>query len=74
MAEQDTGPVETGAEMDYSEHEKTYAMFLALARYSTLAVVVILIGMAVGFFTAAGFITSTIVTIFLLAIGYYLLR
>lgn len=74
MAEQDTGPVETGAEMDYSEHEKTYAMFLALARYGTLAVVVILIGMAVGFFTAAGFITSTIVTIFLLAIGYYLLR
>ena len=74
MAEQDTGPVETGADMDYSEHEKTYEMFLALTRYGTLAVVVLMIGMAVGFFTAAGFITATIVTIFLLAIGYFLLR
>ncbi len=74
MAELDTGPVETGAEMDYPEHEKTYSMFLALAKYTTLAVVVLLIGMAVGFFTAAGFITSTILTIILLAVGYYVLR
>ena len=41
MAELDTGPVETGAEMDYPEHEKTYSMFLALAKYTTLAVVVL---------------------------------
>ena len=74
MAELDTGPVETGAEMDYPEHEKTYSMFLALAKYTTLAVVVLQIGMAVGFFTAAGFITSTILTIILLAVGYYVLR
>lgn len=74
MAELDTGPVETGAEMDYPEHEKTYSMFLALAKYTTLAVVVLLIGMAVGFFTTAGFITSTILTIILLAVGYYVLR
>ncbi len=74
MAELDTGPVETGAEMDYPEHEKTYSMFLAMAKYTTLAVIVLLIGMAVGFFTAAGFITSTILTIILLAVGYYVLR
>ena len=27
MAEQNTGPVEMGAEMDYPEHEKTYEVF-----------------------------------------------
>ncbi len=74
MAEQNTGPVETGADMDYAEHEKTYNMFLALAKYSTLACAVLLVGMAVGFFTAAGFITATIVTIVLLALGFYLLK
>jgi len=74
MAEQDNGPVETGAEMDYAEHEKTYDLFLAIAKYGTLACVVILIGMAVGFFTAAGFFTATILAIILFAVGYYLLK
>jgi F0F1-type ATP synthase assembly protein I len=74
MAEQNTGPVETGAEMDYAEHEKTYNMFLMLSKYGVLGCVVLLIGMAVGFFTAAGFITATIVTIILLALGFYVLK
>ncbi len=74
MAEQNNGPVETGAEMDYAEHEKTYDMFLTITKYGTLAVVVLLIGLAIGFFTAAGFITSTIATIILFVIGFYLLR
>jgi hypothetical protein len=39
MAEQMSGPAETGAEMDYSEHEKTYAIFLAGAKYGTIIVV-----------------------------------
>ena len=74
MAEQNTGPVETGAEMDYTEHEKTYSMFLSLAKYGTLTCLVILIAMAVGFFTAAGFITATLLAIILFAIGFYLLK
>ena len=74
MAEQDNGPVETGAEMDYQEHEKTYELFLALSKYGTLACVVILIGLAVGFFTAAGFFTATILTLILFAVGFYLLK
>ncbi|MGO8448194.1 aa3-type cytochrome c oxidase subunit IV, partial [Rhizobium ruizarguesonis] len=28
MAEHHTGPVDTGAPMDYKEHEKTYDMFI----------------------------------------------
>lgn len=35
-----------GSMMDYPEHEKTYTLFLALAKYGTAIVVVILILMA----------------------------
>ena len=31
-----TGPVETGAQMDYPEHEKTYKTFISLAKYVSL--------------------------------------
>ena len=58
MAEQTNGPAETGAAMDYSEHEKTYSMFLAGAKYGTITTVALLIAMAVYFFTGAGAIAS----------------
>ena len=55
-----TGPVETGAEMDYPEHEKTYKPFLALAKYVSLVCVALLVAMAFGFFTNAGFFSATL--------------
>ena len=30
------GPVDTGASMDYAEHERTYRGFLTLAKYGSL--------------------------------------
>lgn len=69
-----SGPVETGAAMDYAEHEKTYRGFLALARYGTLACVALLIAMAFGFFTAAGFFSSLVLFVLILAIGGAILR
>jgi hypothetical protein len=69
-----TGPVETGAQMDYPEHEKTYSAFIALAKYGTLFCVALLIAMAFGFFTAAGFFSSTILLILICAVGGFLLR
>lgn len=69
-----TGPVELGAKMDYAEHEKTYSMFLALAKYGTLACVALMIAMAFGFFTSAGFFSATILFILINAVGAYLLR
>lgn len=69
-----SGPVEVGAEMDYAEHEKTYNGFLVLAKYGTLACVALLIAMAFGFFTPAGWISSTILFLLIVAIGGYLLR
>lgn len=69
-----TGPVELGAKMDYAEHDKTYSMFLALAKYGTLACVALMIAMAFGFFTSAGFISATILFILINAVGAFLLR
>ncbi|MAZ83981.1 MAG: aa3-type cytochrome c oxidase subunit IV [Rhizobiales bacterium] len=74
MADHVEGPAEVGAEMDYSEHEKTYAMFMAGAKYGTLHIVTLLIAMAFFFFTAAGFFSSLILFVILSAIGVVLLR
>ena len=68
MAEQMNGPVETGAAMDYSEHDKTYSMFLAGAKYGTIVIVALLIAMAVYFFTGAGAFAS-ILAFIVLSIG-----
>lgn len=68
------GPLETGAAMDYSEHDKTYSMFLALAKWGSLVVAAILIAMAFGFFTSAGFFSATILFILICAVGGFLLR
>lgn len=69
-----TGPVELGAEMDYREHEKTYNLFIGLAKYTTLATVALLIAMAFGFFTTAGFFSAAILFVLICALGAFLLR
>ena len=69
-----TGPVETGAAMDYREHEKTYSMFLAMAKYGTLHTIALMIAMAFGFFTSAGFFSALILFVLISAVGIYLLR
>lgn len=74
MADHAEGPAEVGASMDYAEHEKTYAMFLAGAKYGTLLIVTLLIAMAFFFFTGAGFFSSLILYVILSAIGVYILR
>ncbi|MGN6143597.1 MULTISPECIES: aa3-type cytochrome c oxidase subunit IV [Phyllobacteriaceae] len=68
------GPVELGADMDYAEHDRTYHGFLALAKYGALSCAAILIAMAFGFFTAAGFFSSLILFVIICAVGGYLLR
>lgn len=69
-----TGPVETGAPMNYHEHEKTYAMFVGLAKYCTLFCVALMIAMAFGFFTSAGFFSATILFVLICAVGAFILR
>jgi F0F1-type ATP synthase assembly protein I len=69
-----TGPVETGAKMDYPEHEKTYRTFVSLAKYVSLVCFALLVGMAFGFFTDAGFFSSTILFFAIIGILGYVLR
>ena len=68
-----TGPLEMGAKMDYAEHERTYNLFVGLAKYSALACAALLAAMAFGFF-AGGFFSATILYIFLCAVGAWRLR
>jgi len=68
-----TGPVELGAKMDYAEHDRTYAGFLALAKYGSLFCGALLLAMAFGFF-AAGFFSATILFILIMAVGAFILR
>ncbi|MGF9563278.1 aa3-type cytochrome c oxidase subunit IV [Neorhizobium sp. JUb45] len=74
MEHHNSGPVETGAEMDYREHEKTYDRFLAGSKWGSMAVVVLLIAMAVGFLSGGGFLGGLIVFIVLNIAGVFLLR
>ena len=69
-----TGPVETGARLDYPEHEKTYTSFIALAKYSSLVCLALLAAMAFGFFTNAGFFSSTILFVAIVGILGYAMR
>jgi hypothetical protein len=68
------GPVELGAEMDYSEHDKTYSLFISLAKYTSLVCIALLVAMAFSFFTTAGFFSGLILFLVICAVGGYLLR
>jgi hypothetical protein len=68
-----TGPVELGAKMDYAEHDRTYAGFLALAKYGSLFCGALLIAMAFGFF-AGGFSSALILFALIMAAGAFILR
>lgn len=37
----------SGSGMDYAEHERTYALFLGLVKWGTIAVTAIIVGMAI---------------------------
>ncbi len=68
-----TGPVETGAQMDYPEHERTYKTFISLAKYCSLVCFALLVAMAFGFFTNAGFFSAAILFFVIVgALGYAL--
>ena len=69
-----TGPVEMGAKMDYAEHDKTFGLFITLTKYVSLICAALLIAMAFGFFTSAGFVSATILFVLICAVGAFILR
>jgi hypothetical protein len=74
MSEHHSGPVETGASMNYNEHEKTYGLFIAATKYSTVFLVALLIAMAAGILGGAGFFGGLIVLVVLTAAGVFMMR
>ena len=74
MAEHHNGPVELGAPMDYPEHEKTYNFFINATKYGTLFCVALLVAMAAGFFTSAGFFSCLLLLILINVLGVVVLR
>lgn len=74
MAEHHSGPVETGAAMDYREHEKTYALFLAGAKFGSMAIVALLLAMTAGFFFGGGLLGGILAFIIFIVIGTFLVR
>ncbi|OLP61009.1 cytochrome-c oxidase [Xaviernesmea oryzae] len=73
MAEHIEGPAETGAPMDYAEHEKTYKAFLIGTKFVTIFCVALLVAMAALFFTNAGAIAALILFVLLNIAGHYLI-
>jgi len=71
MAEHHSGPVEVGADMDYAEHDKTYSGFTKVAKYGSMMIGILMICMAVGFFSNAGFIFSVLLFFVLNLIGFF---
>lgn len=69
-----SGPVETGAEIDFAEHVKTFHLFVNLAKYGALTCAALLLSMAFGFYTSAGFISALILFILIIVVGAYILR
>lgn len=74
MAEHHSGPAETGAPMDYREHEKTYNLFIAGAKYGTVMVGALMIAMAAGLVGGAGFVLGFLIFVVLSALGILLVR
>ncbi|MFN4205665.1 MAG: aa3-type cytochrome c oxidase subunit IV [Agrobacterium albertimagni] len=74
MSEHHSGPVETGASMDYKEHEKTYDLFIAGTKYGTAILVALMIAMAAGFFGGAGLIGGFFIWIILSVAGVFMMR
>jgi len=73
MAEnQPTGPAETGAEMDYAEHERTFAMFLTMSKWLVALCVALLVAMAFGFFAGGGLFGGIIVFVILTVLAFFL--
>ena len=60
------GSLEIAAEMDYPEHEETYALFLAITKWGVITTSVLLIAMAIGFFGGGGLFGGIVAFIILM--------
>ena len=62
------------AEMDYSEHQRTYSRFLTITKWGSATILAILVGMLVGLIAGAGVIASVFSFLIVLAIAWIVFR
>jgi Bacterial aa3 type cytochrome c oxidase subunit IV len=67
-----SGPLETGAPMDYKQAEQTYGWFLSGTKYGVIFCVALMAAMAFGFFVG-GWFSGTVLFIILCAAGVIIL-
>lgn len=58
-----SGPAELGAPMDYAEHERTFAGFVAFTQIAVLATVDIMIALLLYAFGSGGFWLGTLLVV-----------
>jgi hypothetical protein len=61
-----SGPAELGAPMDYAEHQRTYARFVALTKIVILSGVVTLVALALYGFGSGGFWLGSLLIILMI--------
>ena len=66
--------LELGAEMDYSEHRRTYAMFTEVTKWGTVVIAALLFAMAAGFFTNVGLFGAIILFLGAIAGGIFFMK
>ena len=60
-----------GNAMDYAEHERTYAWFLWLTKWTIIFLAALMLAMAVGFFTNGGWVGGTLLLVVLMAVSFF---
>lgn len=66
--------LELGAEMDYGEHRRTYAMFTEVTKWGTVFIAALLFAMAAGFFTNVGLFGAIILFLGAIAGGIFFMK
>lgn len=73
MADQHASSTENENAMDYSEHERTYDLFMVGTKWLTIICIAILIGMAFGFFAGFGLIGGTLMFLIVCVVSKFIL-
>ena len=58
--------------MDYAEHERTFALFMTITKWGTIATVAVLVAMAFGFFAGAGLFGGILVFVLLMVVAWFI--
>lgn len=59
--------------MDYSEHDKTYDLFLWLSKWTVVGCVALLIAMMIGFYAGGGLFGGSLVFVVLMVVAFFLI-